>query len=79
MRIMVLDKKISLKKSGLVAIIRLEGVISTGGRFGGGINDQSLAPIIEKAFELGDLELLHLLSILRVVHHLSHHLSLQEL
>ena len=24
------------KKSGLVAIIRLEGVISTGGRFGGG-------------------------------------------
>ena len=41
------------KKSGLVAVIRLEGVISTGGRFGGGINDQSLAPIIEKAFELG--------------------------
>ncbi len=49
------------KKSGLVAIIRLEGVISTGGRFGGGINDQSLAPIIEKAFELGRLKAIALI------------------
>ena len=49
------------KKSGLVAIIRLEGVISTGGRFGGGINDQSLAPIIEKAFELGGLKAIALI------------------
>ena len=44
--------KNKFKKSGIVAVIRLEGVISTGGRFGGGINDQSLSPLIEKAFEL---------------------------
>ena len=48
--------KNKFKKSGIVAVIRLEGVISTGGRFGGGINDQSLSPLIEKAFELGRLK-----------------------
>ena len=44
------------KKSGTIAILRLEGIISTGGRFGGGINDQSLAPLIDKAFELSRLK-----------------------
>ena len=48
--------KNKFKKSGIVAVIRLEGVISTGGRFGGGINDQSLSPLIEKACELGRLK-----------------------
>jgi serine protease SohB len=48
--------KNKFKKSGIVAVIRLEGVISTGGRFGGGINDQSLSPLIEKAFELARLK-----------------------
>ena len=48
--------KNKFKKSGIVAVIRLEGVISTGGRLGGGINDQSLSPLIEKAFELGRLK-----------------------
>ena len=42
------------RRSGVIAVIRLEGVISTGGRLGGGINDQSMAPLIEKAFELGE-------------------------
>ena len=62
--------KNKFKKSGIVAVIRLEGVISTGGRFGGGINDQSLSPLIEKAFELGRLKAVALVSILLVVHHL---------
>jgi len=40
------------KKSDVVPILRLEGVISTGGRFGGGINDQNLSLLIEKAFKV---------------------------
>lgn len=35
----------------LVAVIRLSGVISTGGR--GALSDQALAPMIEKAFKRG--------------------------
>ena len=49
------------RRSGVIAVIRLEGVISTGGRLGGGINDQSMAPLIEKAFELGKLKALALI------------------
>ena len=48
-------KKI-FKRSGVIAVIRLEGVIATGGRLGGGISDQTMAPLIEKAFELGRLK-----------------------
>lgn len=44
------------KRGGVIAVIRLEGVIATGGRLGGGINDQTMAPLIEKAFELGSLK-----------------------
>ncbi len=39
------------KKPPLVAVIRLSGVIATGGR--GQLNDASLAPVIEKAFAKG--------------------------
>ena len=38
------------KKAPLVAVIRLSGVISTGR---GGLNDQTLAPMIERAFSRG--------------------------
>ena len=44
------------RRSGVIAIVRLEGVIATGGRLGGGINDQTMAPLIEKAFDLGKLK-----------------------
>ncbi len=40
------------KRVGVIPIVRLEGVISSGGRFGGGINDQNLAVLINKAFEV---------------------------
>lgn len=47
--------RIPFKKSApSVAVIRLSGVISTGGRLGGeNLNDAGLAPIIEKAFAKG--------------------------
>ncbi len=41
-----------LKSSPRVAVIRLQGIISAGGR-GGGLNDASLAPVIERAFRRG--------------------------
>ena len=53
-------KKI-FRRSDIVAVIRLEGVISTGGRLGGGINDQTMAPLIEKAFELRKIKALALI------------------
>ncbi|WP_102109565.1 S49 family peptidase [Oceaniglobus roseus] len=40
-----------LSKGPVVAVIRLQGVISTGGR--GGLNDAAPAPLIEKAFARG--------------------------
>lgn len=40
-----------LKSDPTVAVIRLQGVIASGGR--GALNDQALAPIIEKAFSRG--------------------------
>ena len=40
-----------LKKQPLVSVLRLQGVISTGGR--GSLNDQALAGLIEKAFVKG--------------------------
>ncbi|MCB2129749.1 MAG: S49 family peptidase [Rhodobacteraceae bacterium] len=44
-----------MKSPPRVAVIRLQGVISTGSRPGGGaaLNDVSLAPIVEKAFRKG--------------------------
>ena len=42
-----------LKLPPRVAVIRLQGVISSGGRMGSGLNDASLAPVIEKAFARG--------------------------
>ncbi|MBC7141748.1 MAG: S49 family peptidase [Rhodobacteraceae bacterium] len=42
-----------LKSPPRVAVIRLQGVISSGGRIGSGLNDASLAPVIEKAFSRG--------------------------
>jgi len=35
-----------------VPVIRLQGAIGTGGRFGGGLNDAGLAPLIDKAFAM---------------------------
>ncbi len=42
-----------LKSPPRVAVIRLQGIISAGGRAGAGLNDASLAPMIEKAFQRG--------------------------
>jgi serine protease SohB len=39
-----------LKRSPKVAVIRLHGVIGSAGRFSRGLSDQSLAPVIERAF-----------------------------
>lgn len=41
-----------LKSPPLVAVIRLQGVIASGGRMGG-LNDATLAPVIERAFKKG--------------------------
>lgn len=41
-----------LKSPPRVAVIRLQGIISAGGR-GGGLNDAALAPVIERAFRKG--------------------------
>ncbi len=41
-----------LKSPPLVSVIRLQGVIAAGGRTGG-LNDATLAPVIERAFKKG--------------------------
>ncbi len=40
-------------KPPVVAVIRLAGAIGAAGRFGGGLNDAALAPVIERAFRAG--------------------------
>lgn len=42
-----------VKSPPRVAVIRLQGVIAAGGRTGAGLNDASLAPVIERAFAKG--------------------------
>lgn len=42
-----------LKTPARVAMIRLQGVIAAGGRTGVGLNDATLAPLIERAFRRG--------------------------
>lgn len=42
-----------LKSPPRVAVIRLQGMIVSGGRAGGGLSDAALAPVIEKAFRRG--------------------------
>lgn len=42
-----------LKSPPRVAVLRLQGVIASGGRFGSGLSDASLAPVIERAFRKG--------------------------
>ncbi len=42
-----------LKSPPLVPVIRLQGVISAGGRGSGGLSDAALAPVIERAFRKG--------------------------
>ncbi|MCV2883001.1 S49 family peptidase [Actibacterium sp. XHP0104] len=42
-----------VKSDPLVAVLRLQGVISSGGRGGSGLNDAALAPMIERAFSRG--------------------------
>jgi serine protease SohB len=42
-----------LKRPPLVSVVRLQGVIASGGRGGAGLNDAALAPLIEKAFRKG--------------------------
>ena len=41
-----------MKSDPVVAVVRLQGVIASGGR-GGALNDAALAPVIEKAFRKG--------------------------
>lgn len=41
------------KRPPRVAVIRLSGSIGSGGRMGGGLNDENLAPVIERAFARG--------------------------
>lgn len=41
------------KKPPLVAVLRLQGSIGSGGRFATALNDESLAPLIEHAFARG--------------------------
>jgi len=42
-----------VKKEPTVAVVRLNGVISSGGLRGGGLNDAAIAPVLEKAFRRG--------------------------
>ncbi|RRH73898.1 S49 family peptidase [Falsigemmobacter faecalis] len=42
-----------LAKPPRVSLIRLSGAIGAAGRFGGGLNDAALAPLIERAFTVG--------------------------
>ncbi len=42
-----------LPKPPLIPVIRLQGMIISGGRFGAGLNDAGLAPLIERAFSRG--------------------------
>lgn len=42
-----------LKSPPRVAVLRLQGMIISGGRMGGGLSDAALAPVIEKAFRKG--------------------------
>ncbi len=42
-----------LKSPPRVAVIRLQGIIASGGRMGAGLNDATLAPVIERAFRRG--------------------------
>jgi serine protease SohB len=41
------------KRSPLVPVIRLQGAIGTGGRLGPSLSDQTVAPLIERAFARG--------------------------
>ena len=51
-----------LKSHPSVSVVRMSGVIASGGRFGGGtLNDASLAPLLEKAFKKGKPEAVALL------------------
>lgn len=46
-----------LKSHPSVSVVRMSGVIASGGRFGGGtLNDAGLAPLLEKAFRKGKPE-----------------------
>ena len=42
-----------VKSPPRVAVVRLQGVIASGGRMGASLNDATLAPVIEKAFSKG--------------------------
>ena len=42
-----------MKSEPLVSVVRLSGVIQASSRTGGGISDQAVAPMLEKAFRKG--------------------------
>lgn len=42
-----------LPKPPVVSVVRLTGAIGAAGRFGGGLNDAALAPVLERAFKAG--------------------------
>lgn len=45
-----------LKSHPTVSVVRMSGVIASGGRFGGGLNDAGLAAQLDKAFKKGKPE-----------------------
>lgn len=42
-----------ISRAPRVAVVRLTGMIGAGGRFGGGMTDAALAPVLERAFRRG--------------------------
>ena len=42
-----------LPKPAVVSVVRLTGAIGAAGRFGGGLNDAALAPVLDRAFKAG--------------------------
>ncbi|RSK32781.1 S49 family peptidase [Rhodovulum iodosum] len=42
-----------VKKPPLVAVVRLSGAIAAGSRLGSGLNDQAMAPVLDRAFRRG--------------------------
>ncbi|MDP2084000.1 MAG: S49 family peptidase [Gemmobacter sp.] len=42
-----------LPKPPVVSVVRLTGAIGAAGRFGGGLNDAALAPVLDRAFSAG--------------------------
>ena len=44
------------KRSKIVSVIRLDGVIGSSGQFGSGLEDSTISPVLEKAFEMSRVQ-----------------------